>query len=777
MLESKNHWIVKKVDEEKVQRLSESLHISVITARLLVARGIEDAVPAERFLHCSETEFYDSTKMKGMNEASARIREAVSNNEPIRVFGDYDADGVTSTAILVRALQAIGAQVSSYIPNRFKNGYGPNVEAVEQAKKDGVRLIITVDSGIAAREPAERAGLLGIDYIVTDHHEPPELLPEAYAILNPKQMDCSYPFKGLSGAGVALKLAQEICPPENFDDNWVALAAVGTIADLVPLVDENRLIATRGLIKINEGSLAGINALKSKASGTGPVDSDVIGFQMAPRLNAAGRMDDAQIALDLLLSDDPDESAMAAEQLESLNQERRSIVDRIAKEADEQAAGYVRRGNKGLVLAGKNWHQGVIGIAASKIVGKYYRPVIILSVDEETGVAKGSGRSIDAFDLYQGLQDSSDHLIQFGGHKMAAGLTLASSNIDAFRDAFNAVADRSLNAQDLIPRMVCDGVSSVDEISVELIDELSRLAPFGTDNPRPIFQIEKAPLSKFGAVGRDSSHLKLTFKGQDKELDAIGFGFGEWLNLISPIDHVAVVGELTINEWNGFRKPQLLIRDLRVEDIQVYDWRSLKAIREKIDQLAENSVTLLAFHQETIEHFQFGGAITNYEPGVVIHDHALVLLDLPDEESQLARLIEENAHVNQFYCVFYHANDHYFSAFPAREHFVWYYALIRQRHSFDLNAMIRQIAGYKGWSEHSISLMTQVFFELGFVKIEKGVLTEIPSPVKAPLTASETYQREKDQRELEARFCYSPIAEIKAWMLKYLEKEPVSSDE
>ncbi|MFT8310408.1 MAG: single-stranded-DNA-specific exonuclease RecJ [Sporolactobacillus sp.] len=771
MLKSKNHWTIKKVDEEKVQRLSESLHISVITARLLVARGFEDTERAEHFLHCENLKFYNSMKMKGMKEATVRISEAVAHGEQIRVFGDYDADGVTSTAILIRVLKTIGAQVSFYIPNRFRDGYGPNVGAVEQAKKDGVTLIITVDSGIAASDPAECAKRMGIDYVITDHHEPPEQLPEAFAILNPKQKDCPYPFKGLSGAGVALKLAQEICPPNAFDEKLIALAAIGTIADLVPLVDENRLIAYLGLKTMNEGSLPGIDALKMKASGAGAVDSDVIGFQMAPRLNAAGRMDDARVALELLLTDDNSEAAALAEQLDSLNQDRRAIVDNIAKEADAQAAKYISRGDKALVLAGTNWHQGVIGIAASKIVGKYYRPVIILSIDEETGIAKGSGRSIEGFNLYQGLKDTSSHLIQFGGHQMAAGMTVAKSEIEAFRQAFAAAADHVLQPKDLVPQLTIDGVSKVDDLSVELIEELAKLAPFGTDNPRPLFQIEQAPLSKMGAVGRNKNHLKVTLKGGEKELEAIGFGFGNWLPRLSPNDCLAAVGELGINEWNGFRKAQLLIRDLRVEGIQVYDWRSVRDIHEKMEQLADDSVTLLAFQPETAAHFQLDGVAQIYEPGMAVSTNAVALLDLPNEEAQLSEVIGENPQLNRFYCIFYHSEDHYFSVFPERDHFVWYYALIRKRHSFDVRTMTRQIAGYKGWSEQSISLMTQVFFELGFVKIEKGLLTENPSPDKAPLTASETYCKEKMQRTLEARFCYSPIGELKQWIAGQIKHE------
>ncbi|WP_139693086.1 single-stranded-DNA-specific exonuclease RecJ [Sporolactobacillus terrae] len=769
MLESNNRWKIREVDEEKVQRLSESLHISVMTARLLVARGIEASKEAQLFLHEEEMKFYDPMIMKGMREASSRIQQAIASGERIRIFGDYDADGVTSTAILTRALRACGADVTSYIPNRFKDGYGPNIGAARQAKKDGITLIVTVDSGIAAFDPAECAGRMGIDYIITDHHEPPEQLPEAYAILNPKQTDCPYPFKGLSGAGVALKLAQAVCDTAVFDEQWVALAAIGTIADLVPLIDENRLIAAQGLRKINEGSLPGIDALKVKASGAGPIDSDGIGFQMGPRLNAAGRMTDAAEALDLLLSEDMDEAVMLAERLDALNQQRRSIVDQIAKEADQQAAAYMDQGSKALVLSGEAWHQGVIGIVASKIVGKYYRPVIILSIDKETGIAKGSGRSIEGFNLYEGLKACSNHLIQFGGHKMAAGLSLAQTEIDHFRAAFNEQANHMLDAQELIPQLTVDGTAKVDDLSVELIEEVAKLAPFGTDNPKPLFLIPQAPLAKLATVGRNNDHLKLTLKGSEKQLEGIGFGFGKWIQKIAPTDELAAVGELGINEWNGFRKAQLMIRDLRVEGVQVYDWRALRDLQEKLQVLRAESVPLLTFQEDTAAHFQLDD-VMRYEPGMTLSGHVVALLDLPDDEEQLSAFLSTHPQLNRFYCIFYHSRDHYFSAFPERDHFVWYYALIRQRHRFELRNMMRQIAGYKGWSEQSISLMTQVFFELGFVKIEKGILSEIPSPAKAPLTSSELYRKEKAQRDLEARFCYAPISEVKQWLIVQLRQ-------
>lgn len=772
LLKSNYRWILKRADEEKVRALTDALHISTLTARLLVLRGIDRPNKADIFLHTEKAQFHDPMKMLGMKEAAERIIRAVRDQEVIRVFGDYDADGVTSTALLIRALRKMGARVTSYIPNRFKDGYGPNVRAVEKAEEDRVGLIVTVDSGIAALEAASRARELGIDYIVTDHHEPPAVLPNAFAILNPKQPECDYPFKGLSGAGVALKLVQAICP-DQLNDGWIALASVGTVADLVPMRDENRLIVSKGLRAMDGGSLAGIDALKIKAGISGTMDSDMIGFQLAPRLNAAGRLADADAALCLLLADSAGEAAPLADRLEELNRQRKALADKIMIEADKEASGYYRRGDKALVLAGKNWHQGVIGIVASRIVEKYYRPTIILSIDEQSGAAKGSGRSIDGFNLYRGLERSSEHLTQFGGHQMAAGLSLPEEEIDAFREDFNLAAAESLDDQAFVPRLAVDGECTPDQITVDQIEELDKMAPFGTDNPRPTFRMDTVRLSRISAAGREKAHLKVTFQGREKELDGIGFGLGGRLEQISPIDCPTVIGNCSINEWNGFRKPQFLIEDLCIDGPQIFDWRSEQRIREKISALPSESATLLAFHPESAERLRIGNSVTLFEPGMSVSRPSLVLLDLPEQEDQLSELTVNSPRVHRVYAVFYHQREHYFSSFPSRNHFVWYYALIRQEHSFMLDAMAPKIARYKGWPERTIHFMTKVFFELGFVKIEKGLLTENSAPVKAPLTASLTYRKEKKQLELEDLFCYSPLSSLKTWFekqMKYRDK-------
>ncbi|RYM05254.1 single-stranded-DNA-specific exonuclease RecJ [Sporolactobacillus sp. THM7-7] len=764
MLRSKFRWLRQEADEEKVKRLADALHLSQMTARLLVLRELDEPDQADAFLHPEKSVFHDPMRMLGMREAASRIQYAIHHREPIRVFGDYDADGVTSTALLVRALKKMGGNISWYIPNRFRDGYGPNIAAVEQAKKDGVALIVTVDSGIAAPGAAERAGSLGIDYIVTDHHEPPPDLPDAFAILNPKQPGCGYPFKGLSGAGVALKLAQALFQ-NHVNPDWIALASIGTIADLVPLRDENRLIAARGLELINTGSLAGIEALKMKAGSGSPINEETVAFQLAPRLNAAGRMADADIALNLLLADDPSEAAGFVGELEEMNRRRRSLVDAIARSAEKKAAAFYERGDKALVIAGEGWHEGVIGIVASRIVEKYYRPAIILSIDPESGMAKGSGRSIEGFNLYEGLSAAQDHLTQFGGHPMAAGLSLPADEIDAFREDFKRTAD-SLDEEMLIPGKNIDSLVDPDQVTVEQIDELSLLSPFGTGNPRPVFLMEALHLSKMSGVGREQAHLKVALKGEKNTLDGIGFGMGPMKKEISPADRVSVVGELSVNEWNGFRKPQLMIADLAVDGLQLFDWRSDQKVHEKIRQLPRDRSAVISFHPEMLGRLQIAEEVTPYHPGVTIRRPNLVLLDLPDEEEQLSELLAKSPDVHRIYAVFHHKNDHYFSTFPTRNHFIWYYALIRRDHSFRLSAMVKKISRFKGWSSSSVYFMTKVFLELDFVKIEGDILTENRMPKKAPLSESPTYRNEKKQLELEELFCYSSLSSLKAWFDK-----------
>ncbi|WKB36857.1 single-stranded-DNA-specific exonuclease C-terminal domain-containing protein [Terrilactibacillus sp. S3-3] len=469
-----------------------------------------------------------------------------------------------------------------------------------------------------------------------------------------------------------------------------------------------------------------------------------------------------------------------AGELDQLNKERKATVETIAGEAEKQARVAAAKHQKAFVIAGDNWHQGVIGIVASRIVETFYRPTIILSIDPETGLAKGSARSIDGFNLYRALSDCSGCLKQFGGHEMAAGMTLPKDNIASFRLQLNQVAEAVLDEQTLTPVQWIDSRFEADEATVDLINQFEQFAPFGTANPKPVFQLAAAPFASAKTVGQSGNHLKMVFKGHEAALDGIGFGLGARAAELAAGDHVSAVGELGVNEWNGFRKPQLFIHDLKVDDWQLFDWRHEQKMRAKIRQLPGDETTLLVFHRETEKEIGFQDIedeLTVYEADCPIIRANLVLLDLPDHLSQLEKLVAMNPGIGRIYAVFHHSREHFFSAFPTREHFKWYYAVIRREQSFRLSPMLKQIARYKGWQMETIQFMTKVFFELDFVKIEGDVLISNTAPQKTPLTASETYRKQLNQMQLEDRLCYSSLSSLKAWFNEIRQGECTPSAE
>ncbi|MFC7393220.1 single-stranded-DNA-specific exonuclease RecJ [Scopulibacillus cellulosilyticus] len=766
MLKPTTRWHVKTVDEQQAIQLAESLNVSPFIGKLLLGRGIAETAQAETFINKDEQAFYDPFLMDGMKEAVDRIHKAINDHESILVFGDYDADGVSSTSLLVRALRELGADASFYVPNRFTEGYGPNIPALEKAKEQGIGLVITVDTGIAAVEAARRAKELELDYIVTDHHEPPPELPEAYCIINPKKPGCPYPFKSLAGAGVAYKLAHALTGEQPSD--LLALAAIGTISDLVPLVDENRLIASKGLDIINQGSFIGIEALLSVSSIERPVDSEHIGFGIGPRLNAAGRMDHAGPAVDLMLTNDPASANQLALDLDNLNQERKSVVDQMTRQALKQAEKQYDKGQKFFVIAGENWHEGVIGIVASRVVEKFYRPTIVFSINPETGLAKGSARSIEGFDIFQALSGSRDILPHFGGHPMAAGMTVASENLYLLSSRLNKYSDVMLTEDILTPLTTVDCECNVQDITIDVIQELNILAPFGVENPKPKFAIKNAHISGLRKIGKNQNHLKLAFTDNESSLDGIGFYLGDKYDQMTPDVQVSAVGQLSVNEWNGFRKPQMLVEDIKVDEWQLFDLRNEQKIQERLTKIPKEKRLMIAFHKQTIEQLelnQLEDEIYSFDDidSEALKREYLVLLDLPNDRQQLKSLLQKRDFPERIYVIFHHTEEHFFSEFPARDHFKWLYAFILKQGSLNFSKMASSIARYKGWQKETVYFMAKVFFDLGFVKIDNGVMTVNPAPEKKPLTESRIYQQRREQMELEDIFCYSSYQSLKDW--------------
>ena len=527
-------------------------NLDPIIYRILESRGLTEEIEVEKFLRPNlDRDEYDPYLMSGMKAAIERLQYALDKQERILIHGDYDADGLTSTALVYRALRSRDADVVTFIPTRG-DGYGLQKAGVDCAAEQGATLIITVDCGITSCDEVNLAASLGIDVIITDHHTPPAVLPEALAIVNPKLANCSYPFKDLAGVGVAYKVMQALVGKEV--RQWLPLVAIGSIGDLVPLRDENRLFCWEGLRRLNASPLVGLSALVDVAGLTGQeLGAGQVGFALAPRLNAAGRLSCADLPLQLLLEDNADHCRAIAEELDRLNKERQEVESALV----EEATALVSPGIPAIVLYTPGWQHGVVGIAASRLVEKFYRPAILLGRDDD-GLLRGSGRSISGFNLVEALRKCEHLLERCGGHAMAAGLSLREENFPAFVAAFTALAEAI--PEDLFTRQLkIDASIDLKSLNEEWINNLQLLAPFGMGNPNPTFSAEGLVVSEKRAVGRNRDHLRLLVKGKDSpSFGAIMFGRADRLSEIRELAGLNVAFRPTMDEYMG--KPQISLR-------------------------------------------------------------------------------------------------------------------------------------------------------------------------------------------------------------------------
>jgi single-stranded-DNA-specific exonuclease len=575
MIQSKNLWINKGQYSDSVNEL-EKTDLLPITVKVLRNRGIDNINDMISFLNPDYSRLYNPFLLKDMDKAVNRILSALENKEKIIIYGDYDVDGITSTSILFLFLKENGAIVDYYIPNRMEEGYGLNLEAINKIKDKGTDLIITVDTGITAVNEVALAKELGMDVIITDHHECQAEVPQAYAVIDPKQEDCSYPFKLLAGVGVSFKLIQALAKKLNNENSickYMDIVSVGTVADIVPLIDENRILVKKGFEDIPNTQNIGLDALL-KVSGYkgGPVTTGLIGFALGPRLNASGRIGDAKRGIELLITNDKEKAKMIADELNEENKNRQAMEQEIFNEAISLIEKeFDIKNTKVIVIAGEGWHQGVIGIVASKIVEKYYRPTILLTIED--GIAKGSARSVEGFNIFEALCESSQFLTKFGGHEMAAGLTIAIENIKDFRIFINEYASNKMDEETLIPKLYLEDNIDVSEVSLELISQLKKMEPFGVGNPQPIFSLE-AKVNSFSLLGKEKQHLKIILENSHKSLDAIGFGLGEYYDKLLQGQEIIAAGSLDINKWNNNIKAQLIIKDLKssLEDELKYNY-------------------------------------------------------------------------------------------------------------------------------------------------------------------------------------------------------------
>ncbi|WP_226583303.1 single-stranded-DNA-specific exonuclease RecJ [Halobacillus litoralis] len=762
MIQSKMKW--KFTYKEPSSSAGGLAGLTPLTKQLLEKRGIFEADAAERFLNPSMDQLHDPFLMDGMEQAIARIKDAVEKGEPILVFGDYDADGVSSTTLMIEALREAGADCDFYIPNRFTEGYGPNKEAFQFASDSGYAVIITVDTGIAAIEEASFAKELGLDLIITDHHEVQEVLPDAHTIIHPKT-SADYPFQELAGVGVAFKFAQALLG--RFPKEFLDLAVIGTIADLVPLVGENRVLASFGLKAISRSTRPGIQALRQVCNIEGDMNEETIGFTIGPRINAVGRLQDATPGVDLLLSRDLEESQEIAGFINQLNQERQKIVASIAKEAEEMVQAKDGSTEEVIVVAKEGWNPGVLGIVASKLVRQFDRPAIVLAIDSEKGEAKGSARSIDAFDLFSNCMEVRHRFIHFGGHAQAAGMTLSVGEIDALRDDLIRLAKEKLTDDDYQQVLDVETTVNLEDISLQQIDEVDRLRPFGMGNPKPLFHLKQTP-KEVRLIGSKKNHLKFQFQDQQTKVDGIAFGMGDLYSQLSPHSPLEMVGELGVNEWNGRKNLQVMIKDIRVKEWQLFDHRGSRHIEKNIVIPHGERYAAVTFQGKTEAPCE----VPVFQPEDLSNKDSfdgLLLIDLPEQMSDLTNLLN-TIEISKLYACYHLEESTFLKTWPSRDHFKWFYGMLWKRGSFNMDKEADLLAKRKGWDRSMVEFISEVFFELGFVKMKDGILTVESEPSQKDLRESSLYRKREEQLQLEQTLYYSTYKELKEWFDRYLNQ-------
>ena len=642
-------WNVYKGDEKKIDKLATEANISKNFASILTERGIETKEDAEIFLHPEENQpFYDPFLMKDMDKGAERIIKAIDENEKIVVYGDYDVDGITATSILTNTLKKLGADVSFYIPDRQSEGYGLNVEALKKLSDDGAKLIVTVDCGIAGIKEAEAANKF-LDIVITDHHIAPGTLPKAVAVINPHREDCPYPDKNLSGVGVAFKLCQALykkIKDEEFTED-LDFVALGTIADIVPLVGENRKLVKLGLKEIQNSKKCGIKALIEVSALIGrEIGPGQVGFALAPRLNAAGRIGHAKDGVELLLSDNYDDALAIAENLNDSNTERQDIEKAILNEAQEKLSKMDVSKLHSIVLDGENWHPGVIGIVASRLVDIYYLPTIVISHQGET--SKGSCRSIRALHMHDALSAASSHLLGFGGHAQAAGLTIKTSEIPKFREAFENYVAKTLKPEDYTQTVDIAALISPDAITEEFINELELLEPFGMGNPKPIFGAKNIAGKNPHVMGKNNEHLAFVL-GKNGSRTALAWGRAEYIEIIAR-EYVDICYTAQLSEWQGVKTIEVVVNSIEPaecerthpnRDLLVKIYLLLKKLQNNGRISADPMVLTSQFARATNIHC----SLFSMKEAVKIFEE-IGLLVINDENSRLYKLITPKEKLN-----------------------------------------------------------------------------------------------------------------------------------
>ena len=767
MINSRYQWRFPEVSNQKaIKTLSETFGITELIAKILVNRGYDTVEAANAFLRPELSGLHDPFLLHDMDKAIERLMQAIDSGQKIIVYGDYDVDGMTSTAIMTWALELMGANVNYFVPSRFSDGYGPNLANYQKLAAEGMQLLVTVDNGVSGKDEIAWLMAQGIDVIVTDHHELPEELPVATAIVHPRHPEGSYPFGGLSGAGVAFKVVSALL--EEPADEVLDLAALGTVADVMSLTGENRIIVKQGLESLKLDPRPGVAALLA-AAGTqlSDIDSSTIGFTIAPRLNALGRLENATTGVQLLLMDEPEEAKPLADHVNALNQERQQLVTKITTAAQEQATQLSE--DPVLVVAGENWHEGVLGIVASKLVEQTGKPTIVLNVNDDE--MKGSGRSVAAFDLFTALDGHRDLMTTFGGHASAAGMTVPTNNLTALRAALrDEAAQQQLATAQKADMQIATTVTAAD-FTKENFDNLQVLAPFGEGNPEPLFMLDLRGVNQVKTMS-EGKHLRFIAQTDTDQLPVVAFGWGNQASaLAGHFSSLQIVGTMSQNSYRGNISYQLMLRDMSAKGAAILDWRTSHLTKQTFSK----PVTYVFFKEKHLQ--QLAAYIDPAAQALMWQDalqtsniQTMVLVDLPDSLDQLQTLLQTST-PGRLAPMFYVQSPVYLQKVPSKQVFSNVYKFVLSFKDINLQTQFDAMVKHLKISNMTLKLILKVFLEAKFVTIDNGVLNAVPNPTPMKLTQTQTFQRFMAQRDLEQQLIYSTTAELETLLMKLSKQE------
>ena len=732
MIKSKYIWKLTESDlPDEFLKLSKKYKLDTLAAQILWQRGIRAEEEIQAYLNPDLQQLHDPFLLHDMEKAVQRILTAIENGQNILIYGDYDADGMTASSVMKSALDELGAEVQVYLPNRFTDGYGPNLDVYKYfIQNEDIDLIITVDNGVAGHEAIAYAQSQNVDVIVTDHHSMPAVLPEAFAIVHPEHPESNYPFKYLAGVGVAFKVATALL--DYIPSDMLDLVAIGTIADMVSLTDENRILVSHGLKVLANTERAGLMELM-RLSGTDfeKVNEETIGFQIAPRLNALGRLDDPNPAIELLTGWDEEVAAEIAQMIDEKNSERKVIVENIFNQAltmitDEPIQ----------ILHHKDWHKGVLGIVAGRLLEQFHKPIIMLA--EEEGVLRGSARSIENFNIFEALNEHRELFMAFGGHKQAAGMTFALENVEAIKQVMlDFIQENDIDMSEKTSLEV-QGSLQFDEISLETIRSLEKLSPYGMDNPKPHFLLTDYQVEQARSMGKDNSHLKLKLVQNGQALDAVYFGHGAESLEFEQSD-TELVGTLSSNTWNGTTTVQLMVADARVNGVELLDIRSRQV------ELPKNTIRFV--HNEV-------------KNGTI--EEVLIIEEAPTDKEALSALTEL-IHEQEFELIYFKntiKKNYYLTGAGTREQFARFYKAIYQYPEFDIRFKLKDLANYLKIPDILLIKMIQIFEELNFVTIDNGMMSVNKAAEKRDISESNIYQELQEIVAFQELFALSPVKEI-----------------